>query len=46
MKPLTKAEKQFMKVLCKIGNGLSIEIVEAMPKPQLHKNTMVTVLKT
>ena len=46
MKPLTKAEEQIMKVLWKLGNGLLMEIVDAMPKPQLHKNTIATVLKT
>ena len=46
MKPLTKAEEQIMKVLWKIGRGLLMEIVDAMPKPHLHKNTIATVLKT
>lgn len=45
MKSLTKAEEQIMKVLWKIGGGLLMEIVDAMPKPQLHKNTIATVLK-
>ena len=46
MKPLTKAEEQIMKVLWKLDGGLLMEIVEKMPKPQPHKNTVATVLKT
>ena len=43
---LTKAEEQVMKVLWKLGSGLLMEIVEAMPVPQPHKNTVATILKT
>ena len=46
MKPLTRAEEQVMKVLWQLGNGLLMEIVEKMPKPQPHKNTVATILKT
>jgi predicted transcriptional regulator len=46
MKTLTKAEEQIMKVLWKLESGLLMEIVEQMPKPQPHKNTVATVLKT
>jgi BlaI family transcriptional regulator, penicillinase repressor len=46
MKSLTKAEEQIMKVLWKLDGGLLMEIVENMPKPQPHKNTVATVLKT
>jgi BlaI family transcriptional regulator, penicillinase repressor len=46
MKPLTKAEEQIMKVLWALGSGLLMEIVDAMPKPQPHKNTVATILKT
>jgi predicted transcriptional regulator len=45
MKTLTKAEEQVMKVLWKMGNGLLMEVVEAMPEPQPHKNTVATILK-
>ena len=45
MKTLTKAEEQVMKVLWKLENGLLMEIVEAMPAPQPHKNTVATLLK-
>lgn len=45
MKTLTKAEEQVMKVLWKMDSGLLMEIVEAMPDPQPHKNTVATILK-
>jgi len=45
-KALTKAEEQVMKVLWRLGNGLLMEIVEAMAAPQPHKNTVATILKT
>ncbi len=43
---LTKAEEQVMKVLWEINGGLLMQIVDKMPKPQPHKNTVATVLKT
>jgi len=46
MKPLTKAEEQIMHVLWKLESGLLMEIVEKMPNPQPHKNTVATILKT
>jgi BlaI family penicillinase repressor len=46
VKILTKAEEQVMKVLWKLGNGLLMEIVDSMPSPQPHKNTVATILKT
>ncbi len=46
MRPLTKAEEQVMKVLWQLGNGLLMEVVEKMPQPQPHKNTVATILKT
>lgn len=45
MKTLTKAEEQVMHVLWKLENGLLMKIVEAMPEPQPHKNTVATILK-
>jgi len=45
MKTLTKAEEQVMKVLWKLGGGLLMELVAAMPDPQPHKNTVATLLK-
>lgn len=46
MKQLTKAEEHVMKVVWKLGNGLLMEIVDSMPEPQPHKNTVATILKT
>jgi len=46
MRSLTKAEEQIMKVLWRMGSGLLMEIVENMPAPQPHKNTVATILKT
>ena len=46
MKTLTRAEEQIMKVLWKLESGLLMEIVENMPSPQPHKNTVATILKT
>jgi BlaI family penicillinase repressor len=45
MTPLTKAEEQVMMVLWKLGNGLLMEVVDNMPAPQPHKNTVATILK-
>lgn len=46
MKPLTRAEEQIMQVLWKLESGLLMEIVDKMPSPQPHKNTVATILKT
>jgi BlaI family penicillinase repressor len=46
MKALTKAEEQVMKVVWKLKSGLLMEIVENMPSPAPHKNTVATILKT
>ncbi|HTH55852.1 MAG TPA: BlaI/MecI/CopY family transcriptional regulator [Cyclobacteriaceae bacterium] len=46
MKTLTKAEEQIMKVLWRLDNGLLMEVVDNMPAPQPHKNTVATILKT
>jgi predicted transcriptional regulator len=46
MKSLTRAEEQVMKVLWRLGSGLLMEIVDNMPEPQPHKNTVATILKT
>jgi BlaI family penicillinase repressor len=46
MKTLTRAEEQIMRVLWMLGSGLLMEIVEAMPEPKPHKNTVATILKT
>lgn len=46
MKSLTRAEEQVMKVLWKLEGGLLMEVVENMPSPIPHKNTVATILKT
>ena len=46
VKTLTRAEEAVMKVLWALSNGLLMEIVEHMPEPQPHKNTVATILKT
>ena len=45
MKTLTKAEEQVMQVLWKLGDSFLREIVEAMPNPKPHQNTVATLLK-
>jgi BlaI family transcriptional regulator, penicillinase repressor len=45
MKPLTKAEEQVMQVLWKLQQSFLREIVEAMPVPKPHQNTVATLLK-
>jgi predicted transcriptional regulator len=45
MKTLTKAEEQIMMVLWQLGAGLLMDIVDAMPEPKPHKNTVATILK-
>ncbi|MEJ0101111.1 MAG: BlaI/MecI/CopY family transcriptional regulator [Bacteroidota bacterium] len=45
MKTLTKAEEQVMQVLWKLGDAFLREIVDAMPNPKPHQNTVATLLK-
>jgi len=45
MKQLTKAEEQVMHVLWKIGPAYLREVVDAMPNPKPHQNTVATLLK-
>ncbi|GGH62371.1 putative transcriptional regulator [Filimonas zeae] len=45
MKTLTKAEEQVMQVLWKQEKGFLKDIVEAMPEPKPHPNTVATLLK-
>jgi predicted transcriptional regulator len=44
-KSLTKAEEQVMQALWKIEKGFLKDIVEAMPDPKPHSNTVATLLK-
>lgn len=45
MKTLTKAEEQVMQALWKIEKGFLRDIVDAMPDPKPHQNTVATLLK-
>ena len=45
MKVLTKAEEQVMQVLWKLEKGFLREIIDAMPTPKPHQNTVATLLK-
>lgn len=45
MKTLTKAEEQIMQVVWKLQRAFLHEIVESMPHPKPHQNTVATLLK-
>ena len=45
MKSLTKAEEGVMQVLWKLKKGFLKDIVDAMPEPKPHSNTVATLLK-
>jgi BlaI family transcriptional regulator, penicillinase repressor len=45
MNPLTKAEEQIMQVLWTLERAFLREVVEAMPAPKPHQNTVATLLK-
>lgn len=45
MKSLTKAEEQVMQVLWTLEQGFLKDIMEAMPEPKPHPNTVSTILK-
>ena len=45
MKTLTKAEEQVMQVIWKIKEGFIRDIMESMPSPKPHQNTVATILK-
>ncbi len=45
MKSLTKAEEQVMQALWKLEKAFLRELVEAMPNPKPHQNTVATLLK-
>ena len=44
-KQLTKAEEQVMLALWKSGKGFLKDIIDAMPEPKPHSNTVATILK-
>ena len=45
MKTLTKAEEQVMQVLWNLQKAFLRTIVDAMPLPRPHQNTVATILK-
>ncbi|MFN8243237.1 MAG: BlaI/MecI/CopY family transcriptional regulator [Ferruginibacter sp.] len=45
MKTLTKAEEQIMQVIWKLNKAFLREILEALPHPKPHSNTVATILK-
>lgn len=45
MKTLTKAEEQIMQVLWKIGPSFVKDIIDEMPEPKPHYNTVSTLVK-
>ena len=44
-KPLTKSEEQLMQVLWKLGKGFLKDVIDLMPEPKPHSNTVATILK-
>jgi len=44
-KTLTKAEEQIMQVIWKLEKAFLKEIVEALPTPRPHSNTVATIIK-
>lgn len=45
VKSLTKAEEQVMHVLWKLDKGFLKDILEAIPEPKPHSNTVATIIK-
>jgi BlaI family penicillinase repressor len=45
MKPLTKAEEQVMLVVWELEQGFLKDIMEQIPEPKPHSNTVATILK-
>jgi BlaI family transcriptional regulator, penicillinase repressor len=45
IKQLTKAEEQIMQELWKLDKAFLREIIEALPEPKPHNNTVATVIK-
>ena len=44
-KSLTKAEEQIMQALWQVEKGFLKDVLEALPAPQPHSNTVATLLK-
>ena len=45
MKSLTKAEEQVMQILWQLNHGFLKDIMDLMPEPKPHSNTVATILK-
>lgn len=45
MKALTKAEEQVMQIVWKLKEGFIRDIMEQLPPPKPHQNTIATILK-
>lgn len=45
MKTLTKAEEQVMQALWKIEEGFIRDVIDVLPLPKPHQNTVSTILK-
>ncbi len=45
MKTLTKAEEQIMQVIWKLDRAFLREIIDELPNPKPHQNTVATILK-
>ena len=45
MKTLTKAEEQVMQIVWKLKEGFIRDIMDALPPPKPHQNTVATIMK-
>ena len=45
MKTLTKAEEQIMQVIWRLEKAFLREIIDELPNPKPHQNTVSTILK-
>jgi len=45
MKILTKAEEQIMQVIWKLNKAFLKEIMDELPEPKPHNNTVATIIK-
>jgi len=45
MKSLTKAEEQVMQILWQLKHGFLKDVMDKMPEPKPHSNTIATILK-
>ncbi len=45
VKTLTKAEEQIMQVIWKLDKAFLREIIDALPNPKPHNNTVATIIK-